>query len=160
MKRTGILIAALALGLCGCPKRDRQDQAESPRIISYSPALTGIVFDMGLGDHVVGVTTYCVLPPEQTRPKVARTNVEKILHLRPDVILIQQASKDFDAVREADQHIRIEHFQIETRGWLAKKDAICVAETENLCAIVVHMKSGGRYLRSKLREPRFSELLC
>jgi len=53
-----------------------------------------------------------------------------------------------------------EHFQIETRGWLVKEDAICVAETENLCVIVVHMKNGGKYLRSKLREPRFSELLC
>lgn len=53
-----------------------------------------------------------------------------------------------------------EQFKIETKGWLIKSDAINVAETENLCAIVVHMNNGGKYLRSRPREPRFSELLC
>ena len=82
MKRTGILIAAVALGLCGCPDRDRQRSAASPRIISFSPALTGIVFEMGLGDHVVGVTKYCELPPGQSRPVAGdaqNVNPEKIL---------------------------------------------------------------------------------
>jgi iron complex transport system substrate-binding protein len=61
------------------------------RIISLSPSNTEILFALGLGDRVVGVTEYCNYPEEaQTKPKVggfSTVDIEKIVALEPDLIL-------------------------------------------------------------------------
>ena len=61
------------------------------RIISLAPSNTEILFALGLGDRVVGVTEYCNYPPEaQTKSQVGgfRTvDVERIVALEPDLIL-------------------------------------------------------------------------
>jgi ABC-type Fe3+-hydroxamate transport system substrate-binding protein len=46
--------------------------AEAPqRILSLAPAATEILFDLGLGDNVTGVTEYCTWPPEaRSKPNV------------------------------------------------------------------------------------------
>ena len=46
--------------------------ADAPeRILSITPAGTEILYDLGLGDRVVGVTKYCSWPPEaQTVPNL------------------------------------------------------------------------------------------
>ncbi len=68
-------------------------RAKPARIISLSPANTEILFAVGAGDRVVGVTTYCNYPPEAaSREKVggfsAETmSLEKILSLRPDLVV-------------------------------------------------------------------------
>jgi iron complex transport system substrate-binding protein len=44
-----------------------------PRIISFLPAATEIVFALGLGDHLVGVSAECDFPSEaKTKPVVVR----------------------------------------------------------------------------------------
>lgn len=82
--------------------------AEAPkRIASTAPGITEILFALGLGDRVVGVTQYCKYPSEVTKlPKVGTwmsPNMEVILSLRPDLIVVQrtaiQDSSKFDAVR-------------------------------------------------------------
>jgi len=61
------------------------------RIISLKPNITEILFALGLGDKVVGVTTFCDRPPSAAQvPRVAdyiRVNPEKALALKPDLIL-------------------------------------------------------------------------
>lgn len=60
------------------------------RIISIAPANTEILFALGLGDKIVGVTDYCNYPPEAlAKEKVggfSTPNIEKIIDLDPDVI--------------------------------------------------------------------------
>lgn len=62
------------------------------RIISLAPSNTEILFALGLGDKVVGVTDYCDYPPEAlNKTKVggyANPDVEKIVALDPDLILV------------------------------------------------------------------------
>ena len=62
------------------------------RIVSLTPSLTEIVFSLGAGERVVGVSDYCDYPPEaRTRPRVGtflQPSVEKILALRPDLVLV------------------------------------------------------------------------
>ncbi|MGC8645070.1 MAG: ABC transporter substrate-binding protein [Thermoplasmata archaeon] len=64
---------------------------EPRRIISLSPAVTEILFELGLGDNVVGVTPFCVRPPEaKKRKKVGSygyVNTELFKSLEPDLIL-------------------------------------------------------------------------
>ena len=61
------------------------------RIISLAPSNTEILFALGLGDRVVGVTMYCDYPPEaQDKEKVGDyygPDIEKIIALEPDLIL-------------------------------------------------------------------------
>jgi len=62
------------------------------RIISLSPSITEILFAVGAGDQVVGVTNCCDFPPEaKTRSIVggfsAKTiSIETILSLEPDIV--------------------------------------------------------------------------
>ncbi|MDW7739364.1 MAG: cobalamin-binding protein [Bacillota bacterium] len=61
------------------------------RIISLSPSNTEIVFALGLGDRVVGVTEYCNYPAEALEKDIvggfSTPNIEKIIELEPDLIL-------------------------------------------------------------------------
>jgi iron complex transport system substrate-binding protein len=61
-------------------------------IISLAPSNTEILFALGLGDRVVGVTDYCDYPPEAlNKTKVggyATPDIEKIVALNSDLILV------------------------------------------------------------------------
>jgi len=61
------------------------------RIVSLAPSNTEMLFALGLGDRVVGVTDYCDYPPEaEEKDKVggfSTVNIEKVVALEPDLIL-------------------------------------------------------------------------
>lgn len=61
------------------------------RIISLSPSNTEMLFALGLGDNVVGVTDWCNYPPEALdKEKVGAydtPDIETVLALSPDLIL-------------------------------------------------------------------------
>ena len=60
------------------------------RIVSLAPSNTEILFALGLGDKVVGVTDFCDYPEEaQAIEKVGgiEPNLEKIVALAPDLVL-------------------------------------------------------------------------
>ena len=63
------------------------------RLITMSPAITEIVFALGAGQDVVGVSDFCSFPPEAlAKEKVGGMidlNIEKISALRPTCIIIQ-----------------------------------------------------------------------
>jgi iron complex transport system substrate-binding protein len=61
------------------------------RIISLSPAHTEILFALGLGDRVVGVSEYSDYPPEAKNVTSVGSydtpNIETIISLNPDLVL-------------------------------------------------------------------------
>lgn len=62
------------------------------RIVSVVPSITELLFDLGLGDKVVGCTKFCAHPnkPYLTKSMIGGTKdlkLEKILQLKPDLIL-------------------------------------------------------------------------
>jgi iron complex transport system substrate-binding protein len=67
----------------------------SERIVSLAPSITEILFALGAGGRVVGVTRFSDYPPEAGRlPKVGsyvELSIEKILVLKPDLVI---ATKD------------------------------------------------------------------
>jgi iron complex transport system substrate-binding protein len=71
--------------------------AQPKRVISLAPNLTEIVYAVGAGDKLVGVTTYCNYPQEaQKVEKVGDTlkpNAERIIALQPDLVLVSTASQ-------------------------------------------------------------------
>ena len=70
--------------------------AASQRVISTSPAITEILFEIGAGDRVVGVTDYCNYPKNACRlPSIGgplNPNTEKWIALKPDLIILQDDS--------------------------------------------------------------------
>jgi len=64
---------------------------EPQRIISLAPANTEILYALGLGDRVVGVTEYCNYPPEAAeKPKVggfSDVDLEQVVGQEPDLVL-------------------------------------------------------------------------
>lgn len=62
------------------------------RIISLVPSQTELLFDLGLGERVVGITKFCIKPTDwyRTKPRVGGTKkvaLEKVRALRPDLII-------------------------------------------------------------------------
>lgn len=116
--RPALLLLAAMLALCslaGCARRKpvadapqaraftdelgREIKINFPprRIISLAPSVTEVLFALGLGGRVVGVTSYCDFPAEaKTKEKVGDTinpNAERIIALRPDLVIITTASQ-------------------------------------------------------------------
>jgi len=106
----------------GCGRDLPRSEAPRPRTVSFSPAITEILVEMGLGDHIVGVTTYCKPPDNADIPIVGNDlniTVESILAVEPDVLITQSAPTRFDTLRRLNPDIRIEHVKIETLGDIA-----------------------------------------
>lgn len=66
-------------------------EKEPKRIVSLAPSNTEILFALGLGGKVVGVTNYCDYPEEaKSKEKIggfSDPNLEKIISLKPDLVL-------------------------------------------------------------------------
>ncbi len=82
--------------------------SKSPaRIISLAPNITETLFALGLGDRVIGVTTYCDFPVEaKTKEKIGDTikpNLERIIALKPDLVLLSTSSQLEKITRQLDQ---------------------------------------------------------
>jgi len=79
------------------------------RIVSLCPSLTELVFDLGRGDDLVGVTKFCVHPADGVAriEKVGGTKnpkLERIVNLAPDVVLLNEEEnrvEDAEALRAA-----------------------------------------------------------
>jgi iron complex transport system substrate-binding protein len=80
-------------------------QAAPERIISLVPALTEMLFAIGAGPQVVAVSTYDVEPPEvRALPTVGALvdpDTERIIALRPDLVLTYGSQTDLHAQLEA-----------------------------------------------------------
>lgn len=62
------------------------------RIVSLVPSQTELIVDMGLSEHLVGVTKFCVHPENLRKEKVVvggtkQVHYDKIAELQPDIIL-------------------------------------------------------------------------
>jgi iron complex transport system substrate-binding protein len=68
--------------------------AAPQRIVSTGPSITEILFALGLGPKVVGVTQYCTYPAEAMKIRKIGTwmtpNMEAILETRPDLVIVQK----------------------------------------------------------------------
>lgn len=73
-------------------QRDLQIPTNIERIISLVPSQTELLFDLGLGEKVVGVSKFCIHPRELVKNKVKiggtkKFDFEKITSLNPDLII-------------------------------------------------------------------------
>lgn len=115
-------LLAAALILACDPAPPAAEAPAGPRLASFSPAMTAMLFAMDLGAQVVGVTRFCELPPGEERPVLGdavTVSAEAVLAARPDVLLIQSDPGRFSAIANLAPDLRIEHFAIETLADIA-----------------------------------------
>lgn len=83
------------------------------RIVSLAPSITENLYLVGAGNKLVGCTSYCTLAVNDGVQQIGSTidvNVEKILLLKPDLVLTMQLTKpqDIEALRKLG--IKVEVF--------------------------------------------------
>ncbi len=74
------------------------------RVVSVVPGLTEIIFAIGAGDTVKGVTHYDTWPPETSKAEIVggffAPSVEKIRELKPDTLFVSSIQKKLIAAFE------------------------------------------------------------
>lgn len=90
-----LLWAALGFAIFGFQPTQKASAAPLPsevnRIVSTAPSLTEILFAIGLGEKIVGVSNYSDYPPEAAKKKKVGTfwqpNVEAVIAAKPDLVI-------------------------------------------------------------------------
>ena len=73
---------------------------EPERIVSFSPAVTEILFELGLGSRIVGVSAFCQRPAEAGKKRrvgsYGSARIEVLQDVKPDLVLaISGFQRDF-----------------------------------------------------------------
>ncbi len=89
----------------------------SERVISLSPGITEILFELGFGELIVGNTKFCNFPPQSNSIKkiggYLDINMEMIIDLQPDVIFhYPEHSLRLRKLKEVTKLVRVEHKNI------------------------------------------------
>ena len=94
------LAFVLTLG-AACRNAVSPAPAQAQRIVSLVPAVTEMLYAIGAGPQVVGVSTYDHFPREVEKlPKVGALidpDTERILSLRPDLVIVYGSQTDTEA---------------------------------------------------------------
>ena len=81
----------LLVFLLSCSHSQPSRSGAPQRIISIVPSVTEMLFAFGLGDKVIGVSSFDHFPPEvETKPRVGGLldpDVEKIISMHPDLVI-------------------------------------------------------------------------
>ncbi len=99
------------------------------RIISLVPSQTELLYSLGLGDRVVGITKFCVHPEDWFRTKSKVGGTKKIHHelihsLQPDLILANKEENQQEDIVELRKH-----FPVYTTDIRTIRDAFEMIET-------------------------------
>jgi len=99
------LLLCLLLGFAG--RLVHAGEATRQKIVSLAPSVTETLFALGLGDRLVGETTYCDYPAEAKKlPKIGdfmNPSLEAVLAKKPDLILGVTGATDPVKAREMER---------------------------------------------------------
>lgn len=93
MKKILLLIAVILLAACS---QQPTDKADDMRIISLMPSNTEIIYKLGLGSHVVGVTTvddYPAAVKKKEKFDSMSLNKEQLLKAKPTLIFAHESAR-------------------------------------------------------------------
>ncbi|MCB1214133.1 MAG: ABC transporter substrate-binding protein [Deltaproteobacteria bacterium] len=139
------------------------------RLISLKPNITEIIFALGKGKDLVGVTDFCKRPPEAAKlPKVAdylRVDLEKVLNLKPDLVLASyenSARKDIE-LGLINRGIRVELLDFKTISQIKDSTlrlAKLLKQEEKGLSLVTKMQEGLDLLKKEYAQsPKRKALL-
>ncbi|AQG78072.1 helical backbone metal receptor [Spirosoma montaniterrae] len=99
------------------------------RIVSVVPSQTELLFDLGVGEQVIGVTKFCIHPAHArtTGTVVGGTktlHLDRIHALRPDLILANKEENTRDQIEELQRH-----YPVHITNVLTLPDALSMIRT-------------------------------
>lgn len=109
------------------------------RIISLVPSQTELLYHLGLGEKVVGITKFCIHPEEwfRTKEKIGgpkSLDLQKIAELAPDLIIGNKEENIKDQIEEAERIAPVwlsDIYNLEdSLEMIAKVSAICDKKKE------------------------------
>lgn len=82
------------------------------KIISLVPSQTELLFYLGLGEAIVGITKFCIHPAAQFQKKTKiggtkNLNFDKIASLQPDLIIGNKEENEKDQIEKLAQHFPV-----------------------------------------------------
>ena len=101
-----LALAWLAAVLCGCsgPAGDTPTPEAYKRIVTLAPSLTELVFAIGAGEQLVGVSAWSDYPPEALSLPVVgdafAVDQEQLALLDPDLLLVWESGTPLHAIEE------------------------------------------------------------
>ena len=119
------------------------------RIISLVPSLTELLFDLGLEKSVVGITKFCIHPPEwrKTKTIVGGTknfHIERIKALQPDLII---------ANKEENIKEQVEALALNNNVWLTDVSSLADAlQMINDIGTITHTSSKANEIAQRIAE--------
>lgn len=137
------------------------------RIVSMSPVGTEILYALGQGKNVVGVTDFCDYPPEaRKKPKVggfATVSLEKLVAMKADLLVLADLQLGF---RNDLDRLKIPYVFIMQKDLasvyksIEETGRLCGAE-KNAAALVAKIKSDEAAVCAKVKGlPKKSVVLC
>jgi iron complex transport system substrate-binding protein len=98
---------AASLFVSWCARSFAAEARGAQRVVSLAPSVTETLFALGLGDHLVGVTTSCDYPAQARKiPKIGgfmSPSLETIVAKRPDVVIGVSSATDPAKAREMER---------------------------------------------------------
>lgn len=123
-------------------------EAEPERIVSVAPNMTEMLFELGVGDRVVGRTDYCDYPAEtvniQSVGAIDKPDLEKIISLEPDVVIATTFTEEGIAkLGEADIPVVVLHEDTNINGvYVLLADlGVIVNKNQKAAELILDMKT-------------------
>jgi len=159
-----LAVFALAYALQSWVTGDRAKEAAlqvppmPARLVSMAPSITEMVYALGLGNRLVGVTRYCEFPPEAK--KVTETggfldpNYEVVMRLEPDLVILLAVHAE---AKQRFKELGIPTLEVDHRTLDGILDSIAVigksCGTESSAAeLLSEIESRLEYIESQTRD--------
>jgi ABC-type Fe3+-hydroxamate transport system substrate-binding protein len=118
------------------------------RIVSLVPSQTELLFDLGLGDRVIGVTKFCVHPPQALKTKTIVGGTKNFWYdvidqLKPDLII---------GNKEENYEAGIHYLETRYPVWMSDindlESALAMIQS---VSVITQVQEKGRQLVNKIR---------
>jgi len=159
----------LLLICCQTPTDNQQEQTQDTpkewRIVSLNGTITELLFEVGLGDAIVGVDRTSTYPASAQKINnlghVSKLNIEAILALEPNMVLIDKKNAQttaLDVLRKADISIQVVDIPQTLDGALVAAKKINTIfdgdwDTQSLAQKTATNKAKIKEIRSKMTNP-------
>lgn len=112
-----ILYFLLLIALVSCSRTSGErnpDATAELRIVSLSPSISKELESLGMGDHIVGATSYCEIAQNNKNlivGSVTDVNEEKIIRLEPDIVFVSNLCRPATIKFLNKMKIKVQQFE-------------------------------------------------
>jgi ABC-type Fe3+-hydroxamate transport system substrate-binding protein len=137
------------------------------RIVSLVPSLTELLYHLGLGDRVVGITKFCVHPDEwfNSKTRIGGTKtvkLEVIGRLQPDLVLANKEENIKDQVVELSRHYPVwtsDVHHLASALDMIREVGIITGTSQQAANIITRIQSGFAQLQTSNIKPQTAYLI-